>query len=242
MSAPVYYSKNPEVALAGQRARETFKYFWRELSWEWRRIVPAFDLVSVKAAFAEGGNVEHMWIAEIAFDGDVVRGVLLNEPDALGNIHEGDAVEIPFGERISDWMLTGSGRVLGGYSVQVLRSGMKAGERKAHDDAWGLDFGDPDHVSEPPDGEDHPMALNMADSFTKFLREHPKEIGAVDAAGATMLHREALAGNAVVVKTLLAHGASVDARDRAGRTPLALARRMGWPAIEAALLGAGARS
>jgi uncharacterized protein len=43
----------------------------------------------------------------------------------------------------------------------------------------------------------------------------------------------AFGGHAEVVQELLAHGARVDARDRAGRTPLELARAKGHaPAIE----------
>ncbi|HPR63340.1 MAG TPA: DUF2314 domain-containing protein [Thermoanaerobaculia bacterium] len=42
---------DPEMVKANQRARETFKYFWRELSWEKRRIVPGLDMALVKIAF-----------------------------------------------------------------------------------------------------------------------------------------------------------------------------------------------
>jgi uncharacterized protein YegJ (DUF2314 family) len=39
-----------------------------------------------------------------------------------------------------------TGKVYGAFTVHVLRSQMPPGERKAHDDAWGLDFGDSDTI------------------------------------------------------------------------------------------------
>jgi uncharacterized protein YegJ (DUF2314 family) len=69
MSSPIYYFAEAETAAAAERARASFKYFWRELSWERRRIVPGFDNACVKVAFADRGAVEHMWICDVDFDG-----------------------------------------------------------------------------------------------------------------------------------------------------------------------------
>src|SRR5262249_49625271 len=71
----VYYSKtdDPQMAQAIARAVGTFKYLWRELTWEYRRIVPALGLSAIKAAFKDpnGGRdaVEHMWLSDLEFDG-----------------------------------------------------------------------------------------------------------------------------------------------------------------------------
>src|SRR5262245_54657380 len=86
---------DPEMERASENARGTFRYFWREMAWERRRIVPALDLACVKAPFSDGKqgsgtpdapNVEHMWISEVDFDGQNVSGVLMNNPNWLKTV------------------------------------------------------------------------------------------------------------------------------------------------------------
>ena len=94
---------DPEMQRAYQAARQSFRYFWRELSWERRRIIPGLDLACVKAPFSDGKakargkdpEVEHMWIGEIDFDGRNVRGELLNNPNWLTSVKAGDPAQIP---------------------------------------------------------------------------------------------------------------------------------------------------
>ena len=45
----VFMSKDddPEMQRAYENARATFRYFWREISWERRRIVPGLDLANL---------------------------------------------------------------------------------------------------------------------------------------------------------------------------------------------------
>src|SRR5262245_33688915 len=112
MTAPVFYASESELAVANDAARATFKYFWRELSWERRRIVPAFANAVVKIAFEDRGKIEHMWVADVDFDGESLRGSLLNQPNELQNVRQGDAITARFPDRLGDWMLIGDG-VLG---------------------------------------------------------------------------------------------------------------------------------
>jgi uncharacterized protein YegJ (DUF2314 family) len=232
-------ASDPELAEASARARATFGFFWRELSWEARRIVPAFDAAFVKVAFEERGTVEHMWVAEVGFDGESLHGTLINEPNELANVHEGDEVSATFGPRIGDWMLTQGGKVLGAFTVNAMRATLSDKERRKHDKAWGLDFGNPSKIKLPPSDDDHPMALNTGPSFEEFLSSHPDELRQSDDAGFTLLHREALAGNAILVAALLARGANVNARAKAGKTALTLARVLAWRKVESLLVGAG---
>jgi uncharacterized protein YegJ (DUF2314 family) len=221
-------------------ARATFKYFWRELSWEGRRIVPAFDLACVKVAFEDGEHTEHMWVGDVDFDGEWVSGPLINSPNELTNVREGDAVRTRLSDRFCDWMLAGPNGVHGAFTIQAMRATMSNRERRAHDEAWQLSFGDPQRVMLPPSDDDHPMAINMAPSLEEFLSKNPGAMNKADESGFTMLHREALAGNANIVGILLMRGANHAARTREGKTPLALARALGWPNVEKALLAAGA--
>jgi uncharacterized protein YegJ (DUF2314 family) len=239
MSEPVFFASgdDEEMARASALARRTFRYFWRELSWERRRIVPAFDSACVKLPFEGSGKVEHMWIDRVDFDGQNVSGVLLNEPNEPGSVHRGDRVEGPLAS-LGDWMLAGD-TVLGAFTVRVLRSRMSAKEREDHDSAWGLPFGDAAEISVPSPGDDHPMALNMDAKYREGLAASPGELHRPDERGFTLLHREALAGNANIVAILLEHGAKPDAVTKDGRTPLSLARSLGWTRVEALLVAAG---
>lgn len=66
--------KNLKMIEAFKNAQKTFKYFWRELSWEYRRIVPTLSFSCVKVAFMQETdnvqNIEHMWINDVQFDGN----------------------------------------------------------------------------------------------------------------------------------------------------------------------------
>jgi uncharacterized protein YegJ (DUF2314 family) len=239
MTSPVYYFTEPQLAQASERARSTFGLFWRELSWESRRIVPAFELACVKVAFEEDGTLEHMWVGDVRFDGERLRGTLMNEPNDITALSAGDTISARFPERLGDWMLACEGKVYGAFTVNAMRAAMTAEERREHDEAWGLDFGDPHQELLPGAGEDHHMGLTMGPSLSQFLAEQPEETHRVDDEGFTFLHREALAGNACVVGQLLARGADVNARSRSGKTALGLARVLGWQKIDAMLVAAG---
>lgn len=91
-----------------------------------------------------------MWLPEVDFDGRVVSGVLLNDPNWLKTVKKGDAARVPLGE-ISDWMYAISGEVFGAYTVNLLRSRMGGQERQQHDAAWGLSFGDPKKIRVAPE-------------------------------------------------------------------------------------------
>ncbi|MCA9259172.1 MAG: DUF2314 domain-containing protein [Planctomycetales bacterium] len=157
---------DPEIEQAAVRARKTFRYFWRELAWERRRIIPGLDVAAVKGYFTDPppkGSVEtaplegeHMWLMNVDFDGQEISGVLINSPRSLQSLSEGDQVTIR-GKQLMDWLYVQAGQVCGGFSVDVVRSRMSAGERKRHDSAWGFDFGDvgivdlvpPSYLGEP---------------------------------------------------------------------------------------------
>src|SRR5215207_6522567 len=100
MSEPIFNfdDDNPSMQSAYEAAQQSFKYFWRELSWERRRIVPGLDMAMVKLPFTDGprgdGNAEYeqMWIGDVEFDGETLSGQLLNAPNWLTSVHEGDTV------------------------------------------------------------------------------------------------------------------------------------------------------
>lgn len=220
---------NDKMIEASDMARQSFHFFWREMYWEQRRIIPAVDIGMVKAAFQDGNIVEHMWVDQIYFDGYVIVGFLANQPNELQNINQGDSVEINLNETLTDWLMFSCGVVYGGFSIHEMRAQMDDEERASHDNAWGLPFGDP-NAPELPEfvGEDHPMALNMIAQLETFLAENPDELTSMDEIGYTMLHNEAVAGNAPIIEALLKAGADKNAKTKRGDTALDIAEKLDW--------------
>lgn len=267
MSSPVYMfdGGDPEMGRASERARGTFRFFWRELSWERRRIVPGLDMTLVKLPFTDGPRIdenpefEHMWVDDIEFDGSTLTGRLINAPNWIRSVKEGDPVSAPFSQ-LGDWMMTVDGVVYGAYSVNLMRTRMGRREREQHDAAWGLDFGDPtqirvtinrdpspkrsltsrlfgrsrqNSIAEQPDEgfSDHPMCTNMLPKVEEQLQSDPSVATTKDELGWTLLHRESLAGNLGVVRLLVRFGADIEGRTPEGRNAAALAKEIGWQAI-----------
>jgi uncharacterized protein YegJ (DUF2314 family) len=255
------------MAEAAVRAVASFKYLWRELTWEYRRIVPALELSAIKAAFKdpeEGrDHVEHLWLTDIEFDGDVVVATLMNSPNELTSVKEGDRITLGR-EEIEDWMYVLEGRVYGGFTIQVLRARMASGERRGHDKAWGFDFGDPSRVDvvpnwqargkkgvlgrlfggggAPPPGDpdaEHPMSENMAPGLAEAIGKDREAFFELGPSGLNTLHSLALGGSAACVKALLEANADPHVKTKGGKTALELARTMGWPRVVELLRAAG---
>jgi uncharacterized protein YegJ (DUF2314 family) len=253
---PRYFAGDPAEARlerAAEAARQTFRFFWRELSWNYRRIHSEVELAIVRVPLptglpaSEGPAHELLWMGDIRFDGDLITGTLLVQPQQVPGVDAQALLRIPLGEAV-DWLYAADGIVYGAHTVQVARAAMSDEEREAHDQAWGGDFGDPEHVRLWPehhgpqlpldaldDAPEHPMSTLVVSEMQKSLRDRPEEMSRADLNGLVPLHREALAGNLAQVRLLLAAGANRDARTPAGLTPLDLAQRMGWPRVIEAL-------
>jgi uncharacterized protein len=269
-ASPVYYAEgdDPELKTAMERARDTFKYHWRELTWEYRRIIPALELSAIKVGFKDpdGGpdDVEHMWCSEIEFDGDEIAVRLLNSPNTLKSVKAGDPVMLRK-EQIEDWMYVMGGAVYGGFTIQVLRARMSSGERRGHDSAWGLKFPDPSRIdlvpnfaergskgmlgrlfggaSPPGDPEvEHPMSENMAPALADAVAKDRAGFLELGPSGLSTLHSFALGGSAACVAALLRSGADPRLKTKHGKTARELAMMMGWPRVEKLLLEAEART
>ena len=178
---PIFISPgdDPEMEEASKKARQTFKFFWREMAWEQRRIIPGLEIAAVKASLFDppevrdanpgGLEVEHMWLMDVDFDGRRVEGTLINTPHSLQTYQEGQRVKIP-GKQVGDWMYVCMGEVCGGFTVDLMRSRMSAGERKQHDAAWGHDFGDVGIVPLVPSdylGDEAPQKKGLFSKFKK---------------------------------------------------------------------------
>lgn len=234
---------SPEMIAAYAKAQETFKYFWRELSWEYRRIIPALDVACVKAVFVQETGPgtepirENMWINNVGFDGEYVYGILVNTPNELTNIENGAEVKLPV-HQISDWLFVTQELTYGGFTIQAMRTLMDEDERQDHDAAWGLNFGDPNDImvvyqqkEHPENLVEHPMSKNMREKVVEFITQNPGEINVIDDEGYTLLHKETIAGNATYITELLAAGADTSLRTKKGKTALDFAKALNWEHI-----------
>jgi uncharacterized protein YegJ (DUF2314 family) len=244
-------SADAEMEEASANARKSFKIFWRELSWEMRRIVPGIDMSVVKRGFPTNQKgcppLEHMWVGDITFDGKILTGNLLNQPNYIENLNQGDIVKFAY-EETSDWMYSISEKVYGAFTVNVLRSRMAKKELKEHDDAWGLDFGDSQNVNIDRELSfrkfvltpslklpEHPMSENMAEKSEAGIREMGHHINDPDTLGMTILQFESLAGNLTQVKLLLKYGADKKIKNVHSQTTQDLAETLNWEKISAVL-------
>lgn len=269
----VYFNPgdDPEMATASEQARSTFRYFWRELTWERRRIVGALGVQAVKIEFADEPSVEmrtppqseHMWIADIDFDGYFVAGTLMNQPNWVRSVSAGDLVRVPLAQ-IDDWMYSRLDRAYGGFTVNLMRSRMGPEELHSHDTAWGLEFGDPAQVHVMPDfaaenrptpkkrgllgrrkpaeqsapidlDAEHPMAMNMVPAYTSQVLSDPSVVHYRDERGWTQLHHFALSGSVVCTQFFLDHGADPRACTDSGLSAAQLADSLGWHQVVALL-------
>jgi uncharacterized protein len=163
--------------------------------------------------------MEHMWLSDVDFDGEFVSGVLVNAPNRLKSVKQGDNARVPVGQ-LSDWMYAISGEVYGAYTVNLLRSRMNPRERREHDVAWGLNFVDPSRIRGVTEQEHHAMTENMASSLQDHLAQNPSLVSSTGHNGWTLLHQDASAGSSATVKVLLAAGVDPHAAAGNGMTPL----------------------
>lgn len=239
-----YFSKEDNIKMleAYEKAQNTFKYFWREVSWEYRRIIPVIDVSCVKVAFSESFEgrdelvVEHMWITDIEFDGDVIKGILVNTPNDLKNISNGDIVNIGLNQ-VSDWLFSIAGETYGGFTIHAMKTEMNDEEKVEYYEAWGLDLDDCSTIKivheqeeKPENIIEHPMSINMKESLIDFLTQNPNELLS-DHAGYNFLHRETIAGNLTLVKVLLNLGVDKNIRTKHGKTALDFAKQLNWEHI-----------
>lgn len=76
----------------------------------------------VKIRFGEGEKSEHMWVEVHEIEGDLIKGVLLNEPFYLARPKKGQIVTMPQ-ENVSDWAYPAENGVEGLFTEAIARGG-----------------------------------------------------------------------------------------------------------------------
>lgn len=81
--------------------------------------------------YSKKGEVEHMWLGELKYNGKQFKGILINNPLGEMDIKKGDEITI-IPDQISDWVYTEieTNNVYGGYTIKA-DYGMMSNEEKA---------------------------------------------------------------------------------------------------------------
>jgi uncharacterized protein YegJ (DUF2314 family) len=136
-------SDDAEMNAAMQTARDRFPEFWREVSADYRRVIPALGGSMVKAYFDDPGGApqggEHMWVRGVEYDGKMITGELADPPRHLRTVRAGQQVSFPL-ERLSDWFYVDGDKAVGAFTVRLLRTRMSKDERRAHDSHYPFRF------------------------------------------------------------------------------------------------------
>lgn len=132
----VYHVLDEEESMnaAIDKAQRTVGYFKSSL------LAPtsAQQYFSAKAKIKDGDEVEHIWLNDVSFDDSGnFFGKIGNEPLSLKNVKAGHEVGVAHDE-LSDWMIVENGRLIGGYTIRVLRDKMSDQERKKFDAGIGV--------------------------------------------------------------------------------------------------------
>lgn len=86
----------------------------------------------VKAGLTEGGYTEHVWLSPVSLDGSAFSGPISDDVVRVHGWKKGDVVRVT-PQAVSDWMYVDSGRLVGGYTIRVMRAQMSPEERAAFD-------------------------------------------------------------------------------------------------------------
>lgn len=119
---------DPKMLAAIDKARSTADTFIAALN----APMPSQAEFAVKLGVKDGEKVEHMWLSPVRFEGGKFHGVINNDAELVRTVKLGDTVTAEKSE-ISDWMYVQDGRLVGGYTIRVLRDQMGESERKEMD-------------------------------------------------------------------------------------------------------------
>jgi uncharacterized protein YegJ (DUF2314 family) len=121
---------DPRMAEAVEDAKRRWPEFIQAFA---ERIDLEDERYIVKAEFTEHGQSEFMWVSVTQIEGDLVTGVLMNDPHELVGVHRGQNVTIQ-AEQLNDWLYPlADGDAAGGFTLKVL-SNREAGEDENLDD------------------------------------------------------------------------------------------------------------
>lgn len=126
-------------------ARRTFDDF--KLALQMKDSTMTNFIVKQEYIVDENGRTrqEHLWIRDVYQDGEVLKGIVDNQPQITKEVKLNDTIVID-DQKISDWMFykvepTDSiARVIGGYSVKYMRNQLSDAEKVEFDKQYKAKF------------------------------------------------------------------------------------------------------
>ncbi|WP_339841145.1 DUF2314 domain-containing protein [uncultured Maribacter sp.] len=101
---------------------------------------PDLDFFAIKQKFiTRDGGGEHIWVQDIQLVDSEFIGTIGNEPVYTNAIQLGDTITVDRAN-ISDWMYYEKDKIVGGYTIRVLRDGLSDEEKAQFDAKNGLLF------------------------------------------------------------------------------------------------------
>ena len=92
---------------------------------------PGTKHFSVKMIFKNPGDEEHLWLVNLHKKEGHLYGALSEPPYKITNMKVGDTFIIKK-DRISDWLYSENGKMIGGYTIRVIYNNMNAEEKKEY--------------------------------------------------------------------------------------------------------------
>ena len=87
------------------------------------------DFQVKKLFVAKDGTAEHIWLADVKFNGNRFVGVVDNHPNKISGLKIGDRESVNPDE-ITDWSYVENGKLVGGYTIRVLYAEMSNDEKQ----------------------------------------------------------------------------------------------------------------
>tara|TARA_R110002051_G_scaffold3131_6_gene16852 strand:- start:2861 stop:3364 length:504 start_codon:yes stop_codon:yes gene_type:complete len=100
---------------------------------------PNFEFFAIKQKFEATEGTEHIWIQDIQLVDTDFMGIVANEPIYAQRVQLGDTITVDRNS-ISDWMYYDEGKVVGAYTIRVIRDELSPEEQAQFDAENGLIF------------------------------------------------------------------------------------------------------
>ena len=98
-----------------------------------------YDYFALKVCFDAQKQKEHIWIGNITIKNNEYYGIVNNIPEYVKNIRLGDFIKINK-NNISDWMYADNKKLIGGFTLRLIRNRMSEVEKQQFDTEIGLIF------------------------------------------------------------------------------------------------------
>lgn len=126
-------NSDPRMVEATAKARATAAEFAKALA----APHPNQSRFAVKVPVTDGKVTEYMWLADVALDGTKFTGRLANVPNAVTGVKVGETLACDTAQ-LSDWMYVDDGKLVGGFTLRVLRETVSPESRERLDRQMGF--------------------------------------------------------------------------------------------------------